>query len=94
MISRINIGKTQLRRFTSAAHSEAYGQLATRQWASAPTDGSAVKNFIGGKFVESRATTFYDVHDPVSLTGMRIALTGNRQHKESFLEHLRLPTRS
>lgn len=94
MIPRVSTGKEQLRRFTTAAHSEAYGKLATRQWASAPTDGSAVKNFIGGKFVESRATTFYDVHDPVSLTGVRIALAENRQPKESFLEHLRLPTRS
>lgn len=56
----------QRRQITSAAHNDAYASLVSRKWASAPTDGSAIKNFIGGRFVESKATSHFDVLDPVS----------------------------
>lgn len=70
MIPRISKKAITSRHFSSAAHSEAYPKLVARSWASAPTDGSAIKNFIGGRFVESKAETFYDVHDPVSQTSL------------------------
>jgi hypothetical protein len=65
MIPRISRKAFYNRQYSSAAHSEAYSKLVSRSWA-APTDGSAHKNFIGGQFVDSKASTFYDVHDPVS----------------------------
>lgn len=64
MIPRIVKKAPSHRQFSSATHSEAYAKLVSRSWA-APTDGSAHKNFIGGKFIESKADIFYDVHDPV-----------------------------
>ena len=65
MIPRIIKKAPSHRQFSSVTHSEAYVKLVSRSWA-APTDGTAHKNFIGGRFVESKADTFYDVHDPVS----------------------------
>lgn len=35
-------------------------------WKGTSATGSSTKNFIGGEFVESRATEWIDVHDPVS----------------------------
>jgi len=64
MIPRIIKNAPSHRQFSSVTHSEAYAKLISRSWA-APTDGSAHSNFIGGRFVESKADTFYDVHDPV-----------------------------
>lgn len=66
MIPRPATRVLQRRQITSAAHREAYAGLVSRKWASAPTEGEAVKNFIGGKFVESKASSHFDVLDPVS----------------------------
>lgn len=54
------------RRQASTSSLDAYAKLTKRQWKGTTTDGSACKNFIAGKFSESKATTHYDVHDPVS----------------------------
>lgn len=70
MIPRITTKTLAGRKFTSAAHTDAYTKLVSRSWA-APIDGSAHKNFIGGQFVESKAETFYDVHDPVGPYSIR-----------------------
>lgn len=55
---------------SSSASLDAYAKLNTRAWKGTSVDGTAVKNFIGGKFVASKATTHYDVYNPV---GRRIA---------------------
>jgi hypothetical protein len=91
MMTRITMKSASRRQFTSAAHSEAYTKLVSRSWA-APTDGSAHKNFIGGQFVESKADTFYDVHDPVS--AICKDCTYGRLPKGSSLEHRKLQTKN
>jgi hypothetical protein len=50
---------------------EAHAKLAKRRWLGATVDGTAAKNFINGEFRESKATTFYEVHDPVSNVWLR-----------------------
>ena len=51
---------------SSSASLDAYSKLNTRAWKGTSVNGTPVKNFIGGQFVASKATTHYDVYNPVS----------------------------
>jgi hypothetical protein len=61
--------------YASSSSLDAYSKLNTRQWKGTSVDGTPVKNFIGGKFVPSKATKHYDVHNPVSVLAYN--LTGH-----------------
>jgi malonate-semialdehyde dehydrogenase (acetylating)/methylmalonate-semialdehyde dehydrogenase len=50
----------------ASASLEAHSKLAKRKWLGVTVDGTSAKNFINGEFRESKATTFYDVHDPAT----------------------------
>ena len=55
------------RRCYATSSLDAYAKLNTRSWKGTSVDGTAVKNFIGGKFVASKAEKHFDVLNPVCL---------------------------
>lgn len=61
------------RYFHSSASVKALSALAqpiaeriSANWKGTSATGSSTKNFVGGEFIESKATEWIDVHDPVS----------------------------
>lgn len=61
--------------FHSSSYVKALSPLAIQkaeqissQWKGTSATGGTTKNFIGGEFVESKATEWIDTHDPVCNT--------------------------
>jgi len=68
-----NTASLARRTYASSSSLDAYSKLNTRAWKGTSVDGTPVKNFIGGKFVASKATTHYDVYNPVSRPRSRMS---------------------
>ena len=67
------LGQLATRRYTTGAtsngllpHIRAKAEQLSKDWKGTSTTGGTTKNFIGGEFVESKATEWLDVVDPVS----------------------------
>lgn len=50
-----------------SAHARTAAERISDNWKGTSATGANTKNFIGGEFVESKATKWIDVHDPVRL---------------------------
>ena len=51
---------------TLSAKARSAAEAITANWQGTTADGGNTKNYIGGEFVESKATKWIDIHDPVS----------------------------
>jgi hypothetical protein len=71
----------------------------SRDWRGTSASGENTKNFIGGEFVQSKATQWIDVVDPVrrpicSAFYFDLRSRHNSPHKHSSLESQKQPTKS
>jgi len=65
-VLRFQKASTAARRTYATSSLDAYAKLNTRSWKGTSVDGTPVTNFIGGKFVASKAEKHFDVLNPVS----------------------------
>jgi len=64
-VLRVQKASATARRTYATSSLDAYAKLNTRSWKGTSVDGTPVKNFIGGKFVASKAEKHFDVLNPV-----------------------------
>lgn len=74
-----------LRGLNSAVREKA--EKLSRDWKGTSASGENTKNFIGGEFVQSRATQWFDVVDPVRCGFSLISYHDLRSRRNSLHKH-------